>query len=260
MLTLRRRRDESAGRAAAPTLGVGQDLEVPRLPSSRPPIGFAHRGASALLRENTLDAFRLALRLGAPGLESDVWITADGCAVLDHDGVVGGRLRRRTIAECRLEELPEHVPTLKALLTEMGPGVDLSLDIKDPAAAAEVIACARDAGVESSLWLCHPDRELVCSWRALSPTINLVESTRVARMHGSFESHVARSAAMGVQVINLHHSEWSGGQIALVHRFEMLAFGWDAQHERVLDSLLDSGIDGVFSDHVDRMVESLGRL
>ena len=62
-----------------------------RLPSlQHPPIGFAHRGARAHAPENTIEAFTLALRLGATGLESDVWSTADGEAVLDHDGVIGG--------------------------------------------------------------------------------------------------------------------------------------------------------------------------
>jgi len=233
---------------------------VTRLPSARPPIGFAHRGASSIERENTLESFRLALRLGASGLESDVWITSDGCAVLDHDGVVGGRIRRRPISQVPRSELPPHIPTLAELFGEMGSGIDLSLDIKDPRAAPEVIACARDAGREADLWLCHPDRDVVRSWRALSPDVNLVESTRIKRMHGSFESHIAMSASMGIGVINLHHSDWSGGHIALVHRFGMLAFGWDAQHDRILDSLLDSGIDGVFSDHVDRMVDALGRI
>jgi hypothetical protein len=37
----------------------------------------------------------------------------------------------------------------------------------------------------------------------------------------------------------------------------MYAFGWDAQFERILDELLDCGIDGVFSDHVDRMTTAL---
>ena len=35
-------------------------------------IGFAHRGARAQAPENTLEAFSLALELGATGLESDV--------------------------------------------------------------------------------------------------------------------------------------------------------------------------------------------
>jgi glycerophosphoryl diester phosphodiesterase len=40
----------------------------------------------------------------------------------------------------------------------------------------------------------------------------------------------------------------------------MLAFGWDAQFDRVLNELLDAGIDGVFSDHVDRMLAAFERL
>ena len=232
---------------------------MPRLPSLRPPIGFAHRGARAHAPENTLEAFRLAVRLGATGLESDVWITADGQAVLDHDGVVGGRFRRRPIASVDRADLPEHVPTLAELYDAVGPDLELSLDVKDPAAVAEVVACSRDAGAEGRLWLCHPDWRTVVAWRELSPDVKLVESTRLKRLDGSPELHVARSAEAGIDALNLHHSDWNGGLIAMVHRFEVLAFGWDAQFERILDGLLDAGIDGVFSDHVDRMVTALER-
>jgi len=87
---------------------------MPRLPSiRRPPIAFAHRGARAHARENTLEAFNLALRLGATGLESDAWITRDGVVVLDHDGVVRRSARRRPIAQVAAAELPSHIPTLE---------------------------------------------------------------------------------------------------------------------------------------------------
>lgn len=231
-----------------------------RLPSLRPPIGFAHRGARANAPENTIEAFTLAGRLGADGMESDAWITADGIVVLDHDGVVGRRPRRRSIAEAARAELPDHIPTLAEYYEAIGTTYEFSIDVKDAAAVAEIIACARDFDAESRLWLCHPDRELVASWRSMSADINLVESTRAARFVGGPELHLARSASLGIDVINLHHSDWTGGLIAMVHRFEMLAFGWDAQHERVLDDLLDSGIDGVYSDHVDRMVPAIARV
>ena len=91
-----------------------------RLPSLvHPPIGFAHRGARAHAPENTIEAFALALRLGATGLESDVWLTADGEAVLDHDGVVRG-LRRRRMATVDRADLPEHIPTLAELFEVCG--------------------------------------------------------------------------------------------------------------------------------------------
>ena len=36
--------------------------------------------------------------------------------------------------------------------------------------------------------------------------------------------------------------------------------GWDAQHDRNIGSLLNMGIDGIFSDHVDRMVDAAAAL
>ena len=40
-------------------------------------ILFAHRGASKLAPENTLEAFRLGLAHGATAIETDAWMTRD---------------------------------------------------------------------------------------------------------------------------------------------------------------------------------------
>jgi glycerophosphoryl diester phosphodiesterase len=228
-----------------------------RLPSRRvPPVGFAHRGARAHAPENTIEAFELARRLGATGLESDVWITADGQAVLDHDGVVGSRLRRRPIAAVDRADLPGHVPTLAELYAACGTDFELSLDVKDAAAVDEVIAVARAAGAESSLWLCHPDWRTVASWRERT-TAKLVDSTRLKLLKDGPERRAAQLAAAGIEAINLHQTDWNGGTVALFHRFEVEALAWDCQYERVLDEMLDAGIDGVFSDYVDRMMSAI---
>jgi glycerophosphoryl diester phosphodiesterase len=231
-----------------------------RLPSlRRPPIGFAHRGARANAPENTLEAFRLAVRLGATGLESDVWRTADGVAVLDHDGVVRRGLRRVPIRQIDRSDLPEHIPSLAELYAEVGTELELSLDVKDPDAFAPTVEVARAAGggAPERLWLCHHDWQLVASWRPIAPEVRLVDSTRLKRIPEGVEHRAAALADAGVDALNLHHSEWSGGLVSLVHRFERHAFGWDAQHGRILREVLDMGIDAVYSDHVDRMVTAL---
>jgi glycerophosphoryl diester phosphodiesterase len=229
-----------------------------RLPSRRnPPIGFAHRGARAHAPENTLEAFTLALRLGATGLESDVWRTADGHAVLDHDGVVGGRLRRRPLRDVARADLPAHIPSLADLYATCGTGFELSLDIKDPAAVGEVVAVARDAGADERLWLCHGDWRLLATWRELSTGVRLVDSTRLRRITDGPERRAASLAGAGIDAVNLHQSDWSGGLVALFHRFGLEALGWDAQFERTIGELLDAGIDGVFSDHVDVLMSTI---
>ncbi|MDQ3106847.1 MAG: glycerophosphodiester phosphodiesterase [Actinomycetota bacterium] len=228
--------------------------------SLRVPIGFAHRGARAHAPENTIEAFTLARKLGADGLESDVWQTSDGVPVLDHDGVVKVGLRRKPIATIARAQLPSWIPTLEDLYATCGTDSELSLDVKDDAAAAATIAVARAAGpdVLPRLWLCHPDWELVRTWRRLADDVRLVDSTRLRRIKGGAERRAADLADAGIDAVNLHHSDWNLGLATLFHRFDRHCFGWDAQFERVLTQLLRYGLDGVYSDHVDRMVDALG--
>jgi glycerophosphoryl diester phosphodiesterase len=224
----------------------------------RPPIGFAHRGARAHAPENTLESFQLALRLGATGLESDVWLTADGVPVLDHDGIASGRVRRRPISSVRRADLQSHVPTLGELFETCGTDFELSLDVKDAAAADAVIDEARRSGADlRRIWLCHHDWEQVAAWRDLDDDVRLVDSTRLRRMKEGPERRAATLAEARVDAVNLHATDWTGGLATLFHRFEVHAFGWDAQHERVLASLLHMGLDAVYSDHVDRMMQAL---
>jgi glycerophosphoryl diester phosphodiesterase len=231
-----------------------------RVPATlTPPLAFAHRGARAHAPENTIEAFTLALRLGATGLESDVWLTADGEAVLDHDGVVGSRPRRRPIAAVDRAALPAHVPTLGDLYATCGTDIALSLDVKNVAAFDRVVAVAGAAGGAAlgNLWLCHHRWQQVADWRRRCDDVRLVDSTRLDRIKEGPERRAASLAAAGIDAVNMHQADWTGGLTTLFHRFGVLAFGWDAQSPRVLAELIDAGIDAVYSDHVDRMVDAV---
>ncbi len=239
---------------------------APRIPALLiPPIGFAHRGARAHEQENTLAAFSRALEMGATGLESDAWATADGQAVLDHDGVVrmGRWPRKRPIPDCRRDELPDHIPSLAELYSKCGGGFELSLDLKDPDVAPAVVASVDEAAARTGLplrqrlWLCHPDVDTLVELRNLWPDVRLCNSTRLSRMDGGPERRAAVLAEAAIDSVNLHQTDWTGGLVTLFHRFGILCFGWDAQQPRVLRELLDMGIDAVYSDHVDRMREAL---
>lgn len=230
-------------------------------PRRNPPIGFAHRGARAHARENTLEAFELALRLGATGLESDVWITADGVPVLDHDGIVWKGLRRRRIGDLDRSELPGHIPELAELFASFGTDFELSLDLKDDDAGRRTVEVASgfDPTMPDRLWMCSGRIALLTDLREVSPHVRLVCSTRLAKLSNGPERLAARLEPLGVDAVNLHHSDWSGGLVTLFHRFKLLGFAWDAQHDRILDGMLTMGIDGVYSDHVDRLVDAIER-
>lgn len=220
-------------------------------------ILFAHRGARAYAQENTLDAFSLALRLGASGLETDAWLTSDGVVVLDHDGVVAHRFRKRAISESRRCDLPPHIPSLHDLFDVCGVGYELSIDIKDADAFQPTYDAAVAAGFDlSRLWLCHPDYRVLIEQRRRLEGVRLVDSTRLARIKEGPERRMATLRENGIDCINMHHSDWNGGLTTLAHKFGRHAFGWDMQHESTLAEGLRIGLDGVYSDYTDRLVDA----
>jgi glycerophosphoryl diester phosphodiesterase len=218
------------------------------------PLGFAHRGARAECRDNTLASFARALQLGARALESDAWLTADGEAVLDHDGVVGWR--RRPIAALPADRLPPHVPHLSELYGASGVDFELSLDIKDPAAAPAVVAIADEHDSAGRLWLCSADLDRLCSWRERWAKVHLSASTQRDLLGPAVLKELAGN---GVDAVNLREREWDQELVDVVHEAGLLAFGWNAQTTRQLDRLLGIGLDAVYSDHVARMVDALRR-
>ncbi len=228
----------------------------PRLPAlNGPPIGFGHRGAMADAPENSIAGFELARALGATGVESDVWLTADGVPVLHHDGKVGSRLRRRAIATTDRSQLPDDIPSLVELYDLVGPDYPISLDLKDPAAFGAVLDVARRAGpgAERQLWLCHADLAVLTDWRPRT-TAKLINSTRVQDLPGGLERRAAELQQRAIDGLNLFHRDWSGGRVTLLHRFDRLALAWGVRYEREVAEVVDAGIDAVYSDHVDRMM------
>jgi glycerophosphoryl diester phosphodiesterase len=221
------------------------------------PIGFAHRGARSARRENTIEAFALALELGATGLESDAWITADGQVVLDHDGFTGPRWRRRPISVQTRSQLPAHIPALAELYARCSHSFELSLDVKDPAALPAILAVADAAAATGRLWLCYEDWRWLAGRRATAGEARLVQSTRLARIKEGLEARAAALRDAGIDALNLHRRDWTAAHVAAVHAGGIRAFGWDAQSTAEIGGLLRLGVDGIYSDHVDLLMAAI---
>jgi glycerophosphoryl diester phosphodiesterase len=224
------------------------------------PITFAHRGARAHHPENTIPAFRHALERGAAGLETDAWLSGDGEVVLVHDNRVWSRQlgvvpRRVTVEKTPAATLSDlGIPRLNDLYESLGADFELSVDLKSRGVSGRLLEVARAAGDIGRTWLCAPSFRRLTELRDSAPDVHLVHSQARSRLPRSLERHAADLANAGVDAMNLHHSEWTAGLVALFHRFGVRAFAWDAQEERHLRAMLAIEIDAVYCDHVDRMV------
>ena len=167
-----------------------------------------------------------------------MWLTADG--------VAGARPRRRgrrpppappDRRRCAGAQLPAHIPTLAELFDTCGTDYHLSLDLKDAEAGAAVIR-TRPGGRPRR---CSPGSGCATptggSWPRcgpLDPDVKLVDSTRLAKIKEGPERRAALLAEAGVDAVNLHHTDWTGGLTTLFHRFGRYTLAWDLQYEHVL--------------------------
>jgi glycerophosphoryl diester phosphodiesterase len=156
------------------------------------PVNLAHRGASALAPENTIEAFRLAVEAGAGGLELDVHMTRDGHLVVIHDASVD-RTTNGTgaVSEMTLEELrrldaghnfsPDggptrpyrgrgvRVPTLGEVLKEFS-GVAVNIEIKagTPGIEEKVLGVLRGANALGRALVVSTPHDIVKRFRKVS--------------------------------------------------------------------------------------------
>jgi glycerophosphoryl diester phosphodiesterase len=218
------------------------------------PITFAHRGARIDEPENTIPAFRTALKQGAAGLETDAWLSSDGEVVLVHDATVRKGLRKQRVRDLTAVQLRDYgVPRLEDLYAELGTDFELSVDLKHRSVARPLIAVARAAGASERAWLCTPTVDLLRDLREVRD-VRLVHSQRRRSLDTPVERHASDLANIGIDAMNMHHTDWSGGLVSLFHRFDVRAFAWDVQEVRHLRAMLRIEIDGLYCDRPERMV------
>jgi len=225
---------------------------------ARPRI-WAHRGASALVTENTLEAFAAAARAGADGVELDTMACQSGELVVFHDDDLerlAGRPER--IAELSwttlraLELAGGHRIPLLADVLDACRDVEINVELKStgpgragglPAAAAKLIRDAR-AG----------DRVLVSSfdpWALVQLHGAAPELTTALLFHAGLPLPARRGWMgpwVGASALHPEHVLCSAAAVAGWRKAGYAVNVWTVDDPARLRELAAWGVDGVFAN------------
>ena len=138
----------------------------PAGPVNGRPLVYGHRGASAYARENTLEAFTLAMEQGADGVELDVRFTADAEIVIHHDALTPELGSIIDFSFQVVRERAPHIPRLDEALAVLGDPALINIEIKNGASDKDFDPERRMAGevVDMVNALGLADRVLVSSF------------------------------------------------------------------------------------------------
>lgn len=228
------------------------------------PIAFAHRGGAADGLENTAAQFRRAAAAGYRYIETDVHATADGRLVAFHDAT----LDRVTDGAGRIADLPwtdvrharvagsEPVPLFEELLEEF-PEVRWNVDVKAEPALRPLLDLIERANAWGRVCVgSFSEARVVRAQGLAGPRLATSYGTRGVlglRLRSWGIPAALRRSAVAAQV-----PVAQSGIPVVDHRFVRTAHAsglqvhvWTVNEADHMHRLLDLGVDGIMTDHID---------
>ncbi len=209
---------------------------------------IGHRGSRATHPENTLAAFRQAIRCGADAAELDVVVTRDGKLAVTHDPV-----------DVAFRELPPSVPELSEVLgLAAGNGLVFDIEMKEcgeltPSRAeyAELVVSRVDAaGLRGRVMVRSFRHDFLRAVRKIRPGLPL--AALVANEPRDWVD-VCREAEAGC--ISPRFESVSAEAVARAHGLGIAVIPWTVNEPREWSEQIAAGVDAMVTDDPAALVQ-----
>lgn len=230
---------------------------------------WAHRGASGYAPENTLEAFALAVEMGADGVELDVQMCRDGYLVVAHDERIDrvsngtGFVRDYTLRELKRfffnrthpEYADARIPTLQEVYELLkGTGLCINVELKTGiyfynGLEERVLELTKRMGMEERVIYSSFNHYSVKKIKALRPDAQ----TGILYSDGIF-SVASYAESIGADALHPAIYNLQYPELAEQARERGLKIHvWTVNTEEQRDMCLDAGADAVISNFPDKM-------
>ncbi|PFG41856.1 glycerophosphoryl diester phosphodiesterase [Isoptericola jiangsuensis] len=229
------------------------------------PLVVAHRGYAAVAPQNTMASFEAAWRSGAPALELDVRLSADGVPVVIHDPVVDrvtdgsgavADLDGATIAGldagARFSEhlAGQHVPTFAQVLRFLArrPGLDLLCEYKGvwtPEQLAPTTRALDAAGMAGRVLVQGFRRETVAALREAAPHL-----PRGLLCDAAPDDLIEAALDLGAVTVNPSVAAVLADPdlVRRAHDAGLRVMPWTANEPSLWRGLVAAGVDAIITD------------
>ena len=221
---------------------------------------LGHRGAPKAALENTLEAFAVALRQGADGVELDVRPASDGTPVVIHDdalqrtfGVQGSVASLTWPALQRLTGA--RLPSLQQVAAwAAASGAWLNVELKAPGAEASSLRILREHGLLERSFLSSFDEGIVARAGEIAP-----ECTRFFLTERWDERVRTRLVSSGASGVCLRADAASALALDVLRREGLPVVVWTVDDPARIAELAEAGVAAIITNRPGPAVEALAR-
>lgn len=229
----------------------------------------AHRGAMDTHPENTLAAFKEAVRLGAHMIEFDVRMTLEGHLLILHDETVDRTSNGQgKISELSLEEVKqldagswksakfagEKIPTLKETLAVMPANIWLNVHIKGGAELGEKVArvIVEENRLKQAVIACG--EEAASAAKKISPDILICNMERQDE-RSEYIEETFRQKSQFIQLLARRTGPHLPHEIARLKEQNIKVNYCCTNEVEDVETLFNSGVDFILTDRLSEMLE-----
>jgi glycerophosphoryl diester phosphodiesterase len=264
---------------------------MPRLsktpPAARPPLQvIAHRGDKRHCPENTMAAFKAALRCPINGIELDLRLSKDSVPVVCHDGTLkrfggsGTALSAQTVTALKAQDIGtwfarrfagERIVTLSELLKAVGKRTTLFLEIKAMTSRSGLAVTRRLCRAVAAelkrtkmatrvLILCF-DEGVLRTMRRLDARLRCVRN--VDRLPRRAEAWLERQRRLGFFAVDCNQRRLGKRAqkcVDAAHARGLRVFTYTCNDLAAVRRALDAGVDGVLGDDPAWLARAVKRL
>ena len=214
-------------------------------------LKIAHRGASKYAPENTLEAFRKAIKLKADVVEFDVRQTKDGRIVVMHDDNVArttdgsGLIKNLTFKEIRKFHLPngELVPTLQETFDVLKNKCICKIHIKDRFIENKIDKIIKRNHIENSVMITSVMNSSLKKIKKIFPKIKIAKGGFKTRI--SIEDLIKKAKRVKANIVGVHCSIITKKIVEELHKNGLEVHVWPVNDKRTIKKMKKIGVDGI---------------
>lgn len=226
------------------------------------PYVVGHRGAAALLPENTIAGFQHAIQLGCDYVECDVHLSRDNHLVVIHDETVdrttngSGRVADLTLAELRQLDAGQghQIPIFQEVLDTVRDQVILLCELKGPFTPEATVRAVLNNGMQDQVIFTSFQFGRLAGVKQLDPSL------QTGAIFGEPAADALEQAiALGALSVGINYRFMTAAFVEGARRLGLNLRAWNPDLEEDIQRMIDLDPVGISSNRPDLVLRMLGR-
>lgn len=222
---------------------------------------FGHRGACGYEPENTLSSFAMAIDMGCPWIELDVYVVEGELLVIHDDSLErttngAGDVMASSLTYLRSLDAGggQQIPTLREVAELVDKRCGLNVELKGPDTALPVSMFLAS--------LCD------CGWDGYQFLLSSFNHSELAKADPGFRrgalfqrvvpDYFASASSLSAYSINLSRNLVAEKLVDEAHTRGLKVYVYTVNEPDEIQRMIRLGVDGVFSDYPDRVLSAMG--